>query len=312
MAVGSMYSNVTVSTWKPGAIAAPQDYAHCREVMRSASKNYSFASNFLPPDKLHHVEALYAFLRVGDDRVDVSHAGFSSPLEAIEDWERLYWHAFECGGSPHPVMRAYINTAIECAIPADTMSAYFQAMKEDLSITRFATFAHLLHYMEGSAMTVGRGMTYIMGVKAPLTYPEVLPYADALSIAMQLSNFWRDIAYDWSIGRVYIPQEDLARFGVSESDLAAGRITPEFSQLMEFEIERAEGYYRQARLGVPMLAAGQWGVMSGLEVYRAILTIIRRRRYDVFSRRASANKMHKLALVGRAWLNTRFSTAILP
>ena len=312
MAVSSRYTSTNLSSWQSDAIANAEDYAHCRQVMRSASKNYSFASNFLPKDKLHHVEALYAFLRVGDDRVDVSHAGFSSSLEAIEDWERLYWRAFECGGSPHPVMSAYLNTALACRIPADTMSAYFQAMKEDLSITRFSTFADLLHYMEGSAMTVGRGMTYIMGIKAPLSYPEVLPYADALSIAMQLSNFWRDIAYDWSIGRVYIPQEDLALFGVSESDLAAGRVTPQFVQLMEFEIERAEDYYRQARLGVHMLAAGQLGVMSGLEVYRSILTIIRRRRYDVFSRRASASKLHKLALVGRAWLNTRFSTAQLP
>jgi phytoene synthase len=132
-----------------------------------------------------------------------------------------------------------------------------------------------------------------------------MPYADALSIAMQLSNFWRDIAYDWSIGRVYIPQEDLLRFGVSEADLAAGRVTPELVALLEFEMDRTETYYRKARLGVPMLASGCWGVMSGLEVYRSILTIIRRRRHNVFGQRASASKIHKLGLVARAWWSTR-------
>jgi phytoene/squalene synthetase len=109
--MSSVISNIepTLSTLQ--AVASPEDYAHCRAVMRRASKNYSFASNFLPKDRLRHVEALYAFLRVGDDWVDVSHSGFASPLAAIEDWERLYWSAFERGGSPHPVMRAYLNTA---------------------------------------------------------------------------------------------------------------------------------------------------------------------------------------------------------
>ena len=107
-------------------------------------------------------------------------------------------------------------------------------------------------------MTVGRGMTYIMGVKEPYTYWDAIPHADALAIAMQLSNFWRDIAYDWSIGRVYLPQEDLDFFGVSESDIAEKRTTPEFIALMKFQIERTEAYYQQALKGIPMLAAGQW------------------------------------------------------
>ena len=129
-------------------IASAADYAYCAEVMRKASKNYSFASAFLPAENRPHVEALYALLRVGDDRVDVSHEGFDSPLEAIDDWERTYWKAFETGASDHPVMRAYLDTAIKFRIPVDTMVAYFRAMKEDLIYTRFPTFADLLHYMD--------------------------------------------------------------------------------------------------------------------------------------------------------------------
>jgi phytoene synthase len=268
--------------------------------MLGASKNYSFASRFLPGNKLHHVEALYALLRVGDDRVDVTHQGFASPLAAIEDWERTYWRAFETGRSDHPVMRAYLDTALACGIRAEVMTTYFRAMKEDLTVTRFPTFADLLHYMDGSAIPVGRGMTYILGVRQPNTIEETLTYADSLSVAMQLSNFWRDIGQDWGIGRIYIPGEDLARFRVTEGDIAAGRITPNFIALMEFEIERTEVYYRRARIGVRRLATGRWGVMAGLEVYRAILSGIRRNSYDVFTRRAGTTRMQKLVLVLRA------------
>jgi phytoene synthase len=282
--------------------ASVQDYAVCHQIMRRASKNYSFASNFLPLDRLHHVEALYALLRVGDDRVDVSHNGFKSPLAAIENWERSYWRALETGDSPHPVMRAYLNTALECGIPKETMSAYFRAMKDDLTITRFPTFDDLMTYMEGSAIPVGRGMTYILGVRVPYTLQDALPGADALSVAMQLSNFWRDIGQDYEfIGRIYLPQEDMARFNYTEDDLRARRINSNLIRLLEFEFERTQRYYTQARDSVKMLAAGNWGIMTSLEVYSAILTNIRRNRYDVFTRRAGASKLQKLGLLARAW-----------
>jgi 15-cis-phytoene synthase len=281
--------------------AAHTDYAICRDVMRAASKNYSFASAFLPADKLHHVEALYAFLRVGDDRVDVSHAGFPSPLAAIEDWERSYWHAFESGDSAHPVIRAYLNTAIECTIPSSIMGDYFRAMKQDLTIKRFPTFADLMHYMEGSAIPVGRGMVHILGIRNPYTMRAALPGADALSVGMQLSNFWRDIGEDWTrIGRIYIPQEDMDAFGYTESDLAQQRINQNFVALLEFEMERTEQYYALARQSVAMLASGQAGIMSGLEIYRAIMNSIRRNRYNVFTRRATTTRLEKLLLVARA------------
>lgn len=278
-------------------IASPEDYAVCRQVMLQASKNYSFASGVLPADRLMHVEALYALMRVGDDRVDVSFEGFQSPLAAIEDWEATYWHAFERGDSEHPVMRAYLDTAVKFHIPKGAMEAYFRAMKEDLVIDRFETFADLIHYMEGSAIPVGRAMTYILGVRNDWLLEDALPGADSLSIAMQLSNFWRDIGEDWRIGRVYLPQEDLEAFRYSEDDLAASRITPAFVDLLEYEFERTEGYYDQARQSVKLLATGRWGVMSALEIYRAILTNIRRNRYDVFSRRAKANTLQKTGLV---------------
>lgn len=278
-----------------------QDYAACRTIMRGASKNYSFASRFLPEDKVIHVEALYAVMRIGDDLVDVHHQG-DAARAAIDDFQFQYWSAFEAGDSPNPVLRAYLDTARRFDIPADLLRPYFRAMIDDLTITRFPTFGDLIHYMEGSALPVGRVMAHILGTRTR-RIADVYEQADALSIAMQLSNFWRDVGQDWSIGRVYIPQEDLQRFGYSEDDLANCRINRDFIDLMEFEIARAEQYYQVARQGVGLLASGQWGVMSGLEIYRAILGSIRRNGYDVFTRRADTSKLHKLGLVARSrWL----------
>jgi phytoene synthase len=279
-----------------------QDYAACQAIMRGASKNYSFASRFLPEDKVMHVEALYAVMRIGDDLVDVHHKG-EAARRAIEDFQSQYWTAFETGDSPNPVLRAYLDTARRFEIPADLLRPYFRAMIDDLTITRFPTFDDLIHYMEGSAMPVGRIMSHILGTRTR-RIADVYEQADALSIAMQLSNFWRDVGQDWGIGRVYIPQEDLQRFQYSEDDLAHCRITRNFINLMEFEIERAEGYYQTACEGVGLLASGQWGVMSALEIYRAILGSIRRNGYDVFTQRASTSKLRKLSLVARARLMT--------
>ncbi len=172
-------------------------------------------------------------------------------------------------------------------------------MKADLTVTRFPTFADLLYYMEGSALPVGRAMTYIVGVLPPHNVEDTLPYADSLSNAMQLSNFWRDVGQDFRIGRIYFPLEDMARFGVTEDDLGCSRISKNFIALMEYEMTRTDEYYRHAMRGIKRLAAGRWGVVAALEVYRAIHDSIRRNGYDVFSNRATTNKWQKAGLALR-------------
>jgi len=129
----------------------------------------------------------------------------------------------------------------------------------------------------------------------------MLCQGDSLSVAIQLSNFWRDVGQDVEdIGRVYLPREDMQRFNYTEKDLAARHINGDFIRLLEFEFERTERYYAHARDSVKMLATGRWGIMSSLEIYRAILSSIPRNRYDVFTRRARANTLRKLGLVTRA------------
>jgi len=284
----------------PG-LASAMDYQVCREIMRSASKNYSFASVFFPKALLPHVEALYALMRVGDDRVDVSHGDFSSPHHAIEDWEACYWQAFERGESSQPVMRAYLNTAIRYQIPKEIMAPYFRSMRDDLTVNRFPTFADLLYYIEGSAMPVGRAMTHILGVRPPFKIQEVIHYADSLSVAMQLSNFWRDIGADWKRQRIYLPQEDMDRFNFSEEDLAASRITNELINLLEFQFLRTNQFYSDALHGIGRLASGRWAVLCGLKVYQAILGTIRHNQYDVFNHCAEPRHTLKLRLALSSW-----------
>lgn len=276
------------------------DYAACYRIMQAASKNYSTASRMLPADKLPHVTALYAVMRVGDDRVDVDHNGFSSPLAAIQDWRDSYWRAFETGTSDHPVLRAYLHTAHVFDISPELLHTYFRAMIEDLTVTRFPTFHDLLHYMDGSAIPVGRVMTHILGTRTSRIV-ETYSAADALAIAMQLSNFWRDIGEDWERGRVYLPEDDMRQFGITEDDLAAHTIDHRFIDLLEFEMARTDAYYERARAGVSLLKTGRWAVMSALEFYHAILPSIRRNNYDVFTRRAGTSKLRKLGLIVQAW-----------
>lgn len=284
-------------------IASTSDYEICRLIMRSASRRYAFASRFLPSDKLRYVEALYAFLRVGDDRVDVSHEGFPSPLAAIDDWEESYRKAFHLGTSSNPVLRAYLDTAIRFKIPESLMDDYYVAMRSDLTNSRYETFSDLLSYVAGSAIPVGRAMTLILGVREPFSFSNAIPHADSLSIAMQLSNFLRDIYQDYQIGRIYLPLEDLDRFRIREADIATRKVSPAFIDLIEFEMKRAEAYYHQAYPGIAMLKSGRWGVMSGLQIYRAILQDIRRIGYDVFNRRADISDSRKLLLVAKSfWL----------
>jgi len=274
------------------------DYQVCRQIMAKASKNYSFASFFLPNEILPHVEALYAFLRVGDDRVDVSYQEFDSPDKALENWENLYWKVFETGSSPHPVIRAYYQTAMRYNIPADLMAPYFKSMWSDLKVNHYSTFRDLMVYMEGSALPVGRAMTYILGIKKPFGLEETLAGADNLSIAMQLSNFWRDIGEDYFIrNRIYIPLEDLESFKYSLSDIQNKNINQNFINLLEFEFSRTEKYYQAARQAIRMLDRGTWGVYCGLEIYRDIIRSIRTNKYDVYHQRAGANLIRKVLLV---------------
>ena len=185
------------------------------------------------------------------------------------------------------------------------MFPYFRSMKEDLSVTRFPTYKDLLLYMDGSALPVGRAMTYILGTRPPYTIKDALPGADSLSVAMQLSNFWRDIGEDWQRGRIYIPLDDMQSFNYSEDDLGLNRLNENFIHLLKFQLSRTETYYIRARESVKMLASGRWAIMTALNIYQSIIEDIRAHDYDVFTHRASVGTFKKLALAMKSFWQIR-------
>jgi phytoene synthase len=176
-------------------------------------------------------------------------------------------------------------------------------MIQDITVSRYATYAELEEYMYGSAAVVGIMMSYVIGFKDEGT----LERAKALGEAMQLTNFLRDIQEDYrDRGRIYVPLEDLARFGVSEDDFREQKMSPEFIELMRFEIDRARKLYAYAEPGIAELApSGRFAIRLASRVYAAILIKIEQAGYNVFLGRVKTTKFEKLTLLYAVWKQTR-------
>jgi phytoene synthase len=270
-----------------------ESYDLCRRVQRSHSKTYYFSTQLLPPDVRPHVHALYAFMRYADEIVDNPRATTPeqqlASLEALEDETMTAVVAGE--DVPNPLLRAYAATARERSIEPENISAFIKSMKMDTSVFRYPTYEDLAAYTYGSAAVVGLMMCRVVGVEDE----RANPHAEALGVAMQLSNFLRDIREDWARGRVYLPLDDLDRFRYLEEDLGAGVVDERFISLMRFEIGRARGLYEFADEGMGYIPRGRrYPVMVARELYAAILDRIEAQGYDVFARRAETSRLDKL------------------
>jgi phytoene synthase len=191
----------------------------------------------------------------------------------------------------NPVLNAYADTVRSCDIETSHIAAFMESMKMDTRVFRYRTFEDLEVYTYGSAAVVGLMMCRVVGVSDR----RADPHAESLGVAMQLSNFLRDVAEDWRRGRVYLPAEDLKRFGYGERDLAAGVVDDRFVALMRFEIERARKLYAHADEGIRFIPEGRrWPVLVARELYAGILGRIEDRDYDVFSGRAETSRPRKL------------------
>jgi 15-cis-phytoene synthase len=273
-------------------LSLAQSYELCRQVQSSHSKTYYFSTRLFPPEVRPHVHALYAFMRYADEIVD--NPGATTPgeqLAALEAFEEETLAAVSGEEVPNPVLRAYAATARERGIEPRHIRAFMKSMKMDTRVFRYPTYESLKLYTYGSAAVVGLMMCRIVGV----VDERATGHAEALGEAMQLSNFLRDIREDWHRGRVYLPLEDLARFGYPEEDLGAGLVDERFVELMRFEVDRARRLYEFAGDGVGYIPRGRrYPVRVALELYAAILESIEAQGYDVFSRRAQTSGLAKL------------------
>lgn len=275
-------------------------YEAGRRLNAHHGKTYYFSTLFFPPPVRRSVHALYGFVRYPDEIVDNPPPG-SDPAEALARYRQDTLDALDQGGSSLPVLHAFADTARRHAIPTDLPLAFLDAMAMDLTRDRYETFDDLLAYTYGSASVVGLMMCRVLGASDPAA----LAPAHDLGLAMQLTNFWRDIGEDWAQrGRIYLPQEDMARFGYTPEMLAASTRNAEFEALMRFEIARARRFYECADAGIPLLPeACRLPVRLARVLYARILDKIEASDYDVFHQRARTSGPEKLA----ALLRLRFA-----
>jgi phytoene synthase len=280
-----------------GGLSLAESYDLCRRVQKAHSRTYYFSTRLFPAEVRPRVHALYAFMRYADEIVDHPH---ELPLEAqlsvLEEFEAETMAAVSGEEVPNPVLRAYADTVRACGIDPKTIAAFMESMKMDTRVFRYPTYGDLEVYTYGSAAVVGLMMCRVVGVAAG----KADRHAGALGVAMQLSNFLRDIGEDWRRGRVYLPLEDLARFGYTEHDLASGVVDERFVALMRFEIERARQLYEIADEGMAYIPRGRrFPVVVARELYAAILDRIEANDYDVFSHRAQVSRPGKLLFAAR-------------
>jgi phytoene synthase len=273
----------------------PDEYAQQKTAQSGSSFYYSFL--FLPPPRRRAITALYAFCREVDDVVDEVADPAIARLKLA--WWRQEVAAAYDGTPQHPVARALAPVVREFALPQAHLQTVIDGMAMDLEHTRYLDFAALETYCHRVAGVVGLLSAQIFGHEHAAT----LGYARDLGIAFQLTNIVRDVGEDARRGRIYLPQEDLARFGVAPSALTAGVVTAPFRALMAFQTERANAWYDRAF--AQLASADRRAQRPGLimaAIYRTLLAEIARDGYQVLDRRIALTPLRKLWI---AWKTAR-------
>ncbi|OYW20780.1 MAG: terpene synthase [Planctomycetales bacterium 12-60-4] len=272
-------------------------YDYCRRLTQRAAQNFHFAFLALPRPKYEAMCALYAFMRITDDLGDDYREPVTARRLALHKWRTDVQAALNGEAARHPALAAFADTVSRHAIPWTYLEAVLTGVERDLDPVRIANFAELSDYCYHVAGAVGVCCIHIWG----FTDEEAIPMAIDCGFALQLTNILRDLAEDWSLGRVYLPQEDFDRFGYTLDDLSHQTRDERFTNLMRFEADRARSSYRRAeRLFVWLEPSGRPILRAMLEIYGGLLEEIERRRYDVFSQRVSLPQWKKLWIAGRA------------
>jgi squalene synthase HpnC len=290
-----------LARYGPGRVHASVDLAdaqaYCRQLTRTHYENFSVASVLLPRRLLRHFHAIYAYCRWADDLADEAGGG-ATALALLRWWREELLRCYE-GKPRHPVMVALQSTIRRFDIPSAPFLNLLFAFEQDQLLKRYETFSQLLGYCRNSANPVGHLVLYLCEAYSAAS----AALADQVCTALQLANFWQDVARDFDIDRVYLPAEDRQRFGYQEADLVARRYNDAFVELMRFEVVRTRDlFYR----GLPLLDRMPAEVRPDIELFirggLAILRKIERCRYNVWASRPALAKWEKAALLTGALL----------
>src|SRR3981081_4097838 len=274
-----------------------QPRAYRRRLARSHYENFSVATWFLPGRLRQHFCNVYAYCRISDDLGDEV-GDPASALALLDQWEAEL-NACYNGHPKHPVFVALAETVETFKIPKHEFSDLLRAFRQDQTVTRYESFDDLLGYCRYSANPVGHLVLYLCGYNDA----ERQQLSDFTCTALQLANFWQDVTVDYAKRLIYLPLEDLRRFGVSEENITGNRNTPAFCNMMKFEVERARDWFNQ---GLPLVGKVDRELAIDLELFsrggQEILNAIERQGFAVLGRRPSISRPRKLALVARAAL----------
>jgi squalene synthase HpnC len=289
--------------------ARPSDlgaaYRHCRRIAAAHYENFTVGSWLLPRRLRRHIAAIYAFARAADDFADEGDLSAAQRLARLDDWQRRLEDAY-AGRCVGPIFVALADTAARFDIPIEPFHRLLRAFRADAEFRGFDSAAELLDYCRCSADPVGHLILYLFGYRDAARRQ----LADKVCTGLQLANFWQDISVDAAKGRIYVPREDLAGFGCSAADIAAGKSTPQLGRLIGLEVAWAESLLLEGRA-----LAGLVDRRLGREIYLfaggglAILRRIRQSHYDVLSRRPTVSRRDKLALIWGALLFHRGEAA---
>ncbi len=270
-------------------------YRQAAQATARGSKSFHFASRFFPKELSRASHAVYWFCRHTDDIVDECSSTDDGRAE-LERWAHQVESAFRGGPADHPVLIVFLDAVQRYSIPQDYARELIEGMRMDLESRRYGSFADLRIFCYRVASVVGLMMSHVIGFDG-----DALRYAADLGIAMQLTNILRDIGEDLGRGRIYLPLDEMLRFGYSEEDLRARVRNAAFGDLMKFQVNRARNFYDAAMPGIALLSSdGRFAVKVAADVYRGILDRIESSGYDVFDRRACVSPLRKYWIMTRA------------
>ncbi|CAB4883315.1 unannotated protein [freshwater metagenome] len=282
-----------------------ESYEECKRLNALHGKTYYLATLLLPSAKRPPVHALYGFARYADEIVD-DLASTLSPHEkaqVLRTWGDSVLSDLRTGESSDLIGRALVDTVKKYKIPLEYFDAFMVSMEMDLTVTRYKTFEDLMTYVYGSAVVIGLEMLPILGYSDP----RAIEAASALGAAFQLANFIRDIDEDIERGRIYMPLDDLARFGVSEEMLLQRKLTPEIVEALKYQIARVRELQATAETGIQFLdPISRPCIRAASELYCGIVDEIEANGYDVFTTRATTSQWRRFRVAGVAFLQTLF------
>ena len=279
-------------------------YELCRQLNAEHGKTYYLATLLLPPAKRPYVHALYGFARYADEIVDdlASTLTESQKAEQLRFWGNDFLAKFDSGQTDDPVCLAVLDTVRRWSIPREHFEAFLHSMTMDLTVAEYATYEDLYEYVYGSAAVIGLQMVPILEP----TSQDAYKYATELGVAFQLANFIRDVGEDLERGRVYLPLEELARFGVTRADLEARVATPEIKAALKHQIARVRQLEESSRPGIAMLgASAQPCIETARILYCGIVDAVEEIDYEVFAKRATVSLSRRLRVAVPAYWQAR-------